>query len=738
MTGSSLSGISGNKTTPNVGNDDWWALRLDAQGNILWDFNFGGIAEEGFEAGAVQTSDGNFVLAGRTRSGVGGDITSESRGVNDILVVKINGNGSGVIWQKRFGGDGEDVAFDVVETSDGSIVVGGYTTSSDIPGNPPKGSLDAYLISLEANGNVEWEKTFGGSGFESVDKLISTQSGSILAGAYSASTDLSTTNQGSFDYWLFEVNDQGTQEWENTYGGAGVDAVRSIARTSQGEILLAGQSNSNAGGDKSEDGRGQDDIWLVKTDASGNLIWEKTLGGDGFEWGQALYALSDGSFVVGGFSNSSISGDKTRESINESLDAWFVKMDNQGEVVWQGLFGGGDSEAGVNIPYYDENTDEIYISGATSSGLGQFLSTENFGSSSDLWLSKFRVNSLDSEVEACLNSNAFIDINGSVEGKQYQLRNTDGSDNGTPLVGNGGILNLISAPITEATTLDVYTLSVLSDESVLEEFVGQVQVTGDGSLDQAKISAINFKDHVCHNRRGKVWVMESVAGVLYQLVDNEGQVFGQRMGNGNKIHILTGRLRESVDLRLKLVGTTCTDFHEEDISIQVSDKIEASIVFDSDKLFTDQPIDFSTDQDDDIIKWTWKFDGRHVKRGEHVSHTFSRTGIHWVRLKVETTSGCKKYMVKRIRVREEIFVSAPGLFEPNSGNGPFKVTLKNVTHESLAIYNQHGWPIYYGRNSWNGTKRGRLVKEGVYIYYIRAKRKNGTLFVKRGSFYLKH
>ncbi len=738
LTGSSLSGISGNKTTPNQGDDDWWVLKLDGSGNIVWDFNFGGTAEDGFEAGATETSDGNFVLAGRTRSGATADITSASFGRNDILVVKIDRNGGGVIWQTRAGGNSDDVAFDVVETSDGSIVVGGYTVSTNIPGNPSMGSLDAYLVKLDANGNLLWQKTYGGSGFESVDELLPDSNGGVVAGSYSASTDLSVSNKGSFDFWLFQADANGNQLWENTYGGSGLDATRALTATPDGGYLLGGQSNSGIGGDKTQDGQGLDDMWLVKTNATGDLLWEKSFGGDGYDWAQSIYSLSDGSFVFGGFSNSTASGDRTSDNINGSLDVWFLKADADGNEIWQGIFGGTSDDGVVNIPYYDENADEIYISGATTSSLGAYFSSENFGTNQDAWLTKFRINNLDEQAETCTDQAAKVLISASIENKTYQLRNAGGTDNGAPLVGTGGTIELVSGVISEVTTLSVFALSELSDGSILEEFLGNVEINLDSSLDAAKASAISFDSQVAFNKTTKVRILESVTGVNYQLVDEDGVVHGERMGNGNEILINTKKLKETVLFRLRLVSETCTDYHPEDILINVSAKIKTAIQFDRAQLTNDQEIEFSTIRDEDIVAWEWMFERGVRKSGRVVTHKFRRAGNHVVKLRVENQAGFKKEIARSIQVRDQIFISAPGIFKPHSPHGPFKVKLKNVTDVQLTIFSQYGRPIYKGKNSWKGTKRGKSAAQGLYIYYIRARKKDGTLYQKRGSFYLKH
>ncbi len=734
LTASSLSPISGNKAVGTSGNDDWWLVRLTSAGDVLWQLSIGGSLEEGFEGGAIETSDGDFVLAGRTRSGISGDLTSAHRGRNDILVVKIHGDGSGILWQTRLGGNKEDVAYDIIETSDGAVVVGGYTTSTDIENNPNMGSLDAYLAKLDQYGNLLWERTFGGSGFESADQLLPDSEGGVTIGGYSASTDLSTPNKGSFDFWLFNVDDQGNQLWENTYGGNGLDAVRAFVGTNDGGYLMGGQSSSGISGDKTEPNQGADDIWLVKTDDQGNLLWEKNFGGNGYDWCESIYALTDDTFVIGGFSNSDAVGDKNSNAINGSLDAWFLKIRSNGDQQWQGLFGGPSDEANVNIPFYDEINQEMYLSGTTNSGLGAFLSTENFGSQGDIWFSKFRVNTLPEMVRGCNAGEAIVTVEHTIETATYELRETDGSALSTPVSGNGSDIQLIAGPIEQVQLLDVYAYRSLTDGSILEEYLGQVAIEPDNSLEGALSTAINFRSDICYNRSSKVWISQSEQGLIYELLNNEGNVVAERTGNGNKIHLKTPRLKESSAFSLRISNETCSALHSENIAINVSDRLRFKIQVEQ----NDDELTFSTEDSGDIVDWTWIFDYRVKKKGPSVVHSFRRPGFHFIKLRVTNSSGCTKERFKRIFVKDNVFIGVPGLYKPHATHGPFKVRLKNVSREYLKIFDKYGRPVYSGKNSWNGRKKGRVVKEGVYVYYIQARRQDGTLFRKRGSFYVEH
>ncbi len=749
LTASSLSGISGNKSTPNQGDDDWWAIKTDVDGNIQWDFNFGGSAEEGFEAGAVQTSDGNFVLAGRTRSGVSGDITSTSLGADDILIVKISASDRSILWQTRVGGNGADWAFDIKETSDGQIVVGGYTTSTDLTGISPMGSLDLYLIKINSvTGNKIWERTYGGSGFESADELLPNATGGVVVGAYSASTDLVAPNNGSFDYWLFSTDGNGDVLWEKLYGGPGLDAIRSMAQTPDGGFIFAGQSSSGAGGDKSEDNLGFDDIWVVRTNSVGELLWERTIGGAGYDWGQAAYALLDGSVVIGGFSNSPAGGDKLSDNINASLDIWFFNLDIAGNITWQADFGGAGSEGELNIPYFNELTQELYLSGGTQSGQGYYLSTPNFGgTNTDLWLSKYKLHSLEeTNVSVCDGQSASVLLEGTLNAgdnnRRYELRNPDGSLNGSSMLGESPEMNLVSGPVINDTTLTVYAMSDVGDGSVLEELIGEVSVSvGDELLSAAKASEILFDDNVCYNQRTKVFVTSSVVGVTYSLTDGEGNILVTKEGNGGELVLRSHKLKESTLLNLKLdnEATGCSIIHDNPIVIEVEEKITAKISFDRRQVSINKPISFSVIHDEGIVSWEWTFNNRRQVSGKEVVHTFKRPGVHWVKLKVTNESGCTKVIRKKILVRRKVFFGVPGVFWPCTDQGPFKAKLKHTKKERLVIVNGRGKVIHSGKNEWHGfDKRRRLVPPGRYYYRITAMTVDGKPFQKRGSFYVSY
>jgi len=474
----------------------------------------------------------------------------------------------------------------------------------------------------------------------------------------------------------------------------------------------------------------------------------KSIGGAGYDWGQAAYALQDGSVVIGGFSNSPAGGEKMSDPFNGSLDIWFFSLDASGNLTWQADFGGDGSDGELNIPYYDEFNKEIYLSGGTQSGQGYYLSTPNFGgANTDAWLTKYRIHILGTEsASACIGQSANILIENTIlsgsNNRRYELRNPDGTLNGTTVSGEIANTTLESGPIVSDTTLVVYALSDVGDGSVLEEFIGEVSITaGDDLLNQAQQSEISFDEQLCYNERGKIVIVKSELGVSYSLLDIDNNVLISKPGTGKRLVLRTNKLKESITLGLRMenIETGCYILFGTPISIEVDEKIIAKLSFDRRGVKLDEPTSFSTLDDDSIVSWEWTFDKKTELSGSNVSHTFKRPGIHWIKLVVTNENGCSKEIQRKILIKRKIFFGVPAVFWPCTAQGIFKAKLKHTKKEQLVIVNGRGKVIHAGKNEWHGIdKRGRLVPAGRYYYRINAMTVDGEPFQKRGSFYVSY
>jgi hypothetical protein len=394
--GWSNSGSSGDKTEGSRGGSDYWVVKLDAAGNKVWDKTFGGDNYDNLSS-LQQTSDGGYILGGFSASGISGDKT-EAADYWDYWVVKLDAAGNKQ-WDKTIGGNGGDYLSALQQTSDGGYVLGG-TSDSGISGDktePKRGGCDVeqgchpdyWVVKLDADGNKVWDKTLGGTGLDGLNALQQTSDGGFILGGNSDSDfsgEKTEDHRGRWDYWVVKLDAMGNKVWDKTLGGNENEALYSLQQTKDGEYILGGWSGSGVGGDKTEANRGLSgsDYWVVKLDAAGNKQWDKTLGG---KWGDNLFALQqtrDGGYILGGASDSPISGDKTQAS-KGSNDFWVVKLDPAGNKVWDSTFGGSLAD---NLYVLWQTRDGGYILGGTSNSPISGDKTEASKGSDDYWVVK--------------------------------------------------------------------------------------------------------------------------------------------------------------------------------------------------------------------------------------------------------------------------------------------------------------------------------------------------------------
>jgi hypothetical protein len=239
-----------------------------------------------------QTSDGGYIVTGRTVI-----IAND-----DIFLVKTDANGN-TIWAKIYGGMFDDVAYSVRQTSDGGYIVAGRTGSLSA-------NDDVFLIKTDANGDVQWAKTYRGA---NVDWAFSVQQTSD--GGYILAGRTRSFGAGNFDIFLIKTDAEGNVQWAKTYGGAGDDWASSVQQTSDGGYILAGRTRSF--------GAGNLDVFLIKTDADGNIIWAKTYGGTGDDLAYSVQQTSEGGYIVAGLTRSYGAGGE---------DIFLIKTDANGNI----------------------------------------------------------------------------------------------------------------------------------------------------------------------------------------------------------------------------------------------------------------------------------------------------------------------------------------------------------------------------------------------------------------------
>lgn len=326
------------------------ALPSSAQ-DILWEKSYGGVHSE-YLFDAIPTADYGFILAGSSLSGKSGNKDRENVGDLDYWIWKMDEHGD-LDWQKSFGGTGSDLLNSILHTRDGGFILAG-TSNSPKGGDKKHGSHgqeDFWVVKLNAEGAEQWQRTIGGSGRDIVKAIRHAPDGGYIIGGSSESwvSGLKTSpHYGSLDYWVVKLGTNGEVEWQKTFGGRYTDRLESIEPTRDGGYIVGGWSNSPLSGNKGQDSYGEGDFWILKLDAYGEVEWQRTLGGEGDDQLSVLFESMEEGYYAGGSSRSAISGNKDISN-GRGTDFWVLHLSGSGEIVWQETydFGGNDRLASM-------------------------------------------------------------------------------------------------------------------------------------------------------------------------------------------------------------------------------------------------------------------------------------------------------------------------------------------------------------------------------------------------------
>ncbi len=272
ITGSSIQAkklTTGNKQSNGY---DFHLVKLNQQGDEVWEKYFSGQNHD-FLSVAISTQEGGFLLAGTSYSGKGLDKKEDSKGGRDIWLIRINEFGD-ELWQKTLGTAQDEEAKAVIQTTDFGFFVAGNVQ------NTPKGygSKDVIISRLDKNGKELSQIIIGGKGLDEVEKMIPTFDGGVLLGIYSRSNiggSKKTENFGEGDFWVVKLNKEGKVEWEKNFGGKGDDHLRTLAMTSTG-FIVGGESRSERSGNKTVGIEEGTDIWLISLNDRGEEVWQKS------------------------------------------------------------------------------------------------------------------------------------------------------------------------------------------------------------------------------------------------------------------------------------------------------------------------------------------------------------------------------------------------------------------------------------------------------------------------------
>jgi len=275
--------------------------------SVEWKRFFGGAGED-WPSAVMQTADRGYVIAGVT--------DSFGAGRSDVYLIRTDSKGK-LLWQRTFGGAHKDEACSLDQTRDGGFIIAGWTLSFGA------GRRDVYLIKTDSNGNQVWQKTFGGAKSDRAYCVRQTPDGGyIVAG--------STRSFGRVwgDVYLVKTDAEGNLVWQKNFGGSKSECGYSLRITRDGGYIIVGSSRSF--------GSGGHDVYLLKTDAEGNLLWERTFGGSDWDCGKFVEQTPDGGYVIAG----------TTDSLSvQGADVYLLKTDPEGNLVWHQVVGGPQSES---------------------------------------------------------------------------------------------------------------------------------------------------------------------------------------------------------------------------------------------------------------------------------------------------------------------------------------------------------------------------------------------------------
>ena len=363
---------------------DIWVVKLDGGGNKVWEKSYGGSS---FDEGAsiVSCQDGGYLIYGTTRSNDGDLVGNPKR--QDFWVFKIDAAGK-LLWQRTLGGaeDESYAAHGIINSRDGGYVVVGNSASINGDFSINHGNLDIWVVKLDAVGNTVWQNLIGGPGWDEANSIVSSADGGYIVAGFTDSNggDVSG-NHGRKDMWIVKLDANGRKVWQKTLGGTENDVAKDVISTPGGGCITVGFTYSDNGDvTGTHTTFATDDFWIVKLNVNGDKVWQKTLGGTAGDEAYSIVATNDKGYIIAGASRSN---DGDVSGSHGGTDAWLVKMDGTGHLKWQKMIGGSGDELGTTVI---SNNDGTYVmSGAANSNDGDVGDSRGY-LNLDAWVIRFK------------------------------------------------------------------------------------------------------------------------------------------------------------------------------------------------------------------------------------------------------------------------------------------------------------------------------------------------------------
>lgn len=310
---------SDNDVNENAGAQDFWVIKITSSGLISWQKTFG---YSGADSGTsfLQTKDSGYLITGvldvTASNGQGNSKRAQKHAGGDIWAIKLNSSGE-LEWSKYYGGSFTDTPFGLVETNDDSFIIAASSDSNDVDISNNKGSYDFWVLKISSTGVLIWEKNFGGSEVDEPRGISTTNDGNfVIVGDTRSSDEDVSSNNGGADLWMLKISTEGNLIWEKTFGGSSFDVARSVSKTLDNGFLISGNSRSLDSGFSNQ---GQNDAWVLKVDANGNKLWQKFIGGTENDFLFDAIQVNETSLIAVGESSSSTGDIKENKGFSDAL-----------------------------------------------------------------------------------------------------------------------------------------------------------------------------------------------------------------------------------------------------------------------------------------------------------------------------------------------------------------------------------------------------------------------------------
>jgi hypothetical protein len=361
-------------SNPSHGNYDAWIVKLSQAGSIIWQKRYGGSNADDITS-IDQTADGGYIAAGISMSS-DGDLTS-NYGYSDYWVIKLDTSGN-IVWQKNYGGSLQEWATYIEQTSDLGYIVSGRSESNDGDVSGNHGTYDYWIIKLDSIGNLQWQKSYGGLNDEVPGDIHQTLDRGYIVSGYTASNNTGDvtgnhTNSNTSDYWILKLDSIGDLQWQKSLGGNQYEISKSSCQLSDGSYVVGGTAGSTNGDVTNMHGN-SDEFWVVKLDTAGSILWQKAYGGNDADYCYSIFKTLDKGFVLGGITYST-DGDVTFKW--GGYDYWIVKIDSAGTLQWQKSLGGYVDEDHTYV--CQSSNGDYVVSGDSQSSSGDITGHHSSG-----------------------------------------------------------------------------------------------------------------------------------------------------------------------------------------------------------------------------------------------------------------------------------------------------------------------------------------------------------------------